>query len=94
MGWFHDDHANWPEVFRLLPTGNSGRSPATFDPVRERVSIPLLSNLVGLPAGPLVIADKGYDADALVQAIQVNGAQAVIPPLSNRRDPQLDVNRP
>ena len=31
-----------------------------------------------------VIADKGYDADALVQLIQVNGAQAVIPPRSNR----------
>ena len=31
-----------------------------------------------------VIADKGYDADALVRLIQVNGAQAVIPPRSNR----------
>jgi transposase len=31
-----------------------------------------------------VIADKGYDADALVQAIRAAGARAVIPPRSNR----------
>jgi len=31
-----------------------------------------------------VIADKGYDADPLVEDIQVQGAQAVIPPRSNR----------
>lgn len=33
-----------------------------------------------------VIADKGYDADALVQRIQASGAQAVIPPRSNRKE--------
>ena len=33
-----------------------------------------------------VIADKGYDADALVQLIQASGAQAVIPPRSNRKE--------
>ncbi len=32
-----------------------------------------------------VIADKGYDSDALVQTIQATGALAVIPPRSNRR---------
>jgi transposase len=32
-----------------------------------------------------VIADKGYDSDALVQTIQAAGALAVIPPRSNRR---------
>jgi len=31
-----------------------------------------------------VIADKGYDADALVQSIRAAGAKAVIPPRSNR----------
>jgi transposase len=36
-----------------------------------------------------VIADKGYDADALVQCIQVNGAQAVIPPRANRKELRL-----
>lgn len=36
----------------------------------------------------MVIADKSYDADAMVQAIRVDGAQAVIPARSNRRDPR------
>jgi transposase len=31
-----------------------------------------------------VIADKGYDADPLVKTIEDSGAQAVIPPRSNR----------
>ena len=31
-----------------------------------------------------VIADKGYDADAFVDTIETRGAQAVIPPRSNR----------
>ena len=33
----------------------------------------------------VVIGDKGYDSDALVQAIEAKGAQAVIPPRSNRK---------
>ena len=33
-----------------------------------------------------VVGDKGYDADALVALIQAAGAQAVIPPRSNRRE--------
>ena len=32
-----------------------------------------------------VIADKGYDSDAFVQAINRTGAEAVIPPRSNRK---------
>lgn len=35
-----------------------------------------------------VIADKGYDADTLVCAIQDCGAQANIPPRSNRKTPR------
>ena len=31
-----------------------------------------------------VIADKGYDSNAFVQVIQNRGAEAVIPPKSNR----------
>ena len=31
-----------------------------------------------------VIADKGYDADTFVDTIETRGAQAVIPPRSNR----------
>jgi transposase len=33
-----------------------------------------------------VIADKGYDSDAFVQAINSTGAEAVIPPRSNRKE--------
>jgi transposase len=31
-----------------------------------------------------VLADKGYDADALIDSIQASGAMAVIPPKRNR----------
>jgi putative transposase len=34
-----------------------------------------------------VIADKGYDADHLLEAILRRGAKPVIPPKSNRRAP-------
>ena len=35
-----------------------------------------------------VIADKGYDAGALVVCIEASGAQAVIPPRKNRLQPR------
>lgn len=35
-------------------------------------------------AARAVIADKGYDADHFVATIEATGAQAVIPPRSNR----------
>lgn len=41
-----------------------------------------------------VIADKGYDADRLVEAVSASGATAVIPPRRNRkiaREFDLDV---
>ena len=40
--------------------------------------------LAGL-AAKVVIADKAYDADALLERIEDSGATAVIPPRSNRR---------
>ena len=40
-----------------------------------------------LPA-QTVIADKGYDADHFVATIEAAGAQAVIPPRSNRITPR------
>jgi transposase len=41
-----------------------------------------------------VIADKAYDANALVESIQQAGAEAVIPPRSNRVDPRtFDTHR-
>ena len=35
-----------------------------------------------------VIADKGYDSAKLVEAIEAAGAEAVIPPRSNRKEPR------
>ncbi len=40
----------------------------------------------------MVIADKAYDADPLVQSILEQGADAVIPPRSNRHE-QRDYDR-
>ena len=39
-----------------------------------------------------VVGDKGYDADALVALIHASGAEAVIPPRSNRTE-QRDYDR-
>lgn len=36
-----------------------------------------------IPTGA-VIADKGYDSDTLVGIIETSGAEAIIPPRSNR----------
>jgi transposase len=36
----------------------------------------------------VVIADKGYDSDAFVEVIEERGAEAVIPPKSNRLKPR------
>ncbi len=41
----------------------------------------------GLPAA-VVIADKGYDSRAVVEAIESRGADAVIPSLKNRARPR------
>lgn len=35
-----------------------------------------------------VIADKGFDSAAFVAAVEKAGAEAVIPPRSNRREPR------
>lgn len=41
--------------------------------------------IAGFPAD-YVIADKGYDSDTFVMSVQNVGAQAVIPPRSNRKE--------
>ena len=46
-------------------------------------TIPLLT---GLETGA-VIADKGYESNRVLAFIRAQGAEAVIPPKSNRRDP-------
>ena len=37
----------------------------------------------------VVIADKGYDSQALVNRINARGAEAVIPSRSNRKEPRM-----
>jgi transposase len=44
--------------------------------------------LLGEHAPKAVIADKGYDSDELVDSIRARGAEAVIPPRSNRTKPR------
>ena len=46
-------------------------------------AIPLLS---GIESGA-VIADKGYESNLVLAFIRDQGAEAVIPPKSNRKDP-------
>lgn len=47
-------------------------------------AIELLEGITGCAA---VLADKAYDADAVLDHIAKMGAQAVIPPKANRREP-------
>lgn len=42
--------------------------------------------LLGGRTAEAVIADKGYDADAIVEHIEAMGAKAVIPPKRNRKE--------
>ena len=43
--------------------------------------------IADIPAGAMLLADKGYDANGLREAVMARGAWANIPPKSNRRDP-------
>jgi transposase len=40
-----------------------------------------------LPQGAMLLADKGYDANALREAVSERGAWANIPPKANRKGP-------
>jgi transposase len=44
--------------------------------------------LLGERKADAVLADKGYDTDAVVQHIETSGAQPVIPPKANRKVPR------
>jgi transposase len=65
--------------------GNPVRVLATAGPVADITQAETL--LAELKVAP-VIADKGYDSSALVQTIEDQGAQAVIPPRSHRQQPR------
>jgi transposase len=47
-------------------------------------ALPLINGF----AAQAVLADKGYDSDEIVGQIATMGAQAVIPPRSNRKHPR------
>lgn len=42
-------------------------------------------NLLDCQEADFVLADKGYDADYIIEEILAKGAQAVVPPKSNRQ---------
>ena len=48
-----------------------------------KMAQPCLNEL--LPTASHVIADRGYDSDALRNALRDNGVEAVIPPRKNRK---------
>ena len=55
----------------------------------ERADIAQASELIHVVAHPgCVVADKGYDSDALVEEINATGAEPVIPPRRNRNAPR------
>ena len=47
-------------------------------------AVPLLDQL----EPDALLADKGYDSDALVEALEERGITPVIPPKANRREPR------
>lgn len=49
--------------------------------------------LEGTPA-EVVIADKGYDSQALVEKIEARGAEAVIPSRKNAEQPRVSDREP
>ena len=55
---------------------------------RQVCDIEYAPNLVDQLPAKAVIADKGYDADHFVAKVEATGAQAVIPPRSNRTSPR------
>jgi IS5 family transposase len=57
---------------RLLLTGGN------------RHDVPQADNLIEGFEPDVLIADKGYDSDDLIEKVEANGIQAVIPPRKNR----------
>ena len=49
-------------------------------------AVPLLDQVK--PKPETLLADKGYDSDALVETLEERGITPVIPPKANRREPR------
>ncbi len=60
----------------------------------EKADISQAEALIKAIPAQAVIADKGYDSDSLVKAVELTGAQVVIPPRRHRLTPrQVDWHR-
>jgi transposase len=70
----------WQRVFTELAND------ADFEGVFLDSTIERATDLIADIRTDAVIADEGYDADALVQRIRVSGTQAVIPPRASRKE--------
>ena len=51
-------------------------------------AVPLLDQVDEQIEPEALLADKGYDSDALVETLEARGIKPVIPPKANRRDPR------
>ena len=51
-------------------------------------AIPLLDQVDDRIEPDALLADKGYDSDALVETLEQRGITPVIPPKANRREPR------
>ena len=58
----------------------------------QRADITQAETLIGADRPEAVIADKGYDSDALLELIKALDAEAVTPPKKNRKE-QREYNR-
>ena len=54
----------------------------------QRNDIALAHDLIEGFEPEAVLGDKGYDADALAEAVETSGAEVVIPPKRNRTNPR------
>ncbi len=51
-------------------------------------AVPLLDQIDDRIEPDALLADKGYDSDALVETLEERGITPVIPPKANRREPR------
>ena len=51
-------------------------------------AVPLLDQVDDRIEPEALLADKGYDSDALVETLEARGITPVIPPKANRREPR------
>jgi transposase len=94
LGHWHRTYVRFLALARERCLGAHGAVDALGNPLRvilsagQIVDIEQATALIEGQPAEFVVADKGYDSDALVAAITEQGSQAVIPPRSNRLTPR------